>query len=315
MRNIKQDILGNLKAQLNATNNFLLRIEDSYHRGYTIPDHEKRLGSHASNIAVQMNSAWGTLHSAQTIIFSSSQAEYFMVEDGNFLSYLKCDPPFHTSFFQFTHPILLDIQDGFVPEPLIGFTYCTQTVTAEDIVATQHLADERAKMGIPILGILDFTPGEIIGHAILIFQDYKVQRMSWRINERKPLESAYKYPLSKPEWQKVCHMILGCLGYLNCENIFLERQEGASEKINRKREKEGKRVLEPYYLCRITGYQYETVATGEGTKHGHRYDVRGHFRHYRKWGKTTWIPAHQRGLANELYIPKTYVVEKGRKKI
>ena len=69
--------------------------------------------------------------------------------------------------------------------------------------------------------------------------------------------------------------------------------------------------LEPYYVCRIRGVQYDSAGNpaGEGSKHGIRYDVRGHFRRMTN-GKTTWVRAHQRGLANELYIPKTYVVDK-----
>lgn len=100
--------------------------------------------------------------------------------------------------------------------------------------------------------------------------------------------------------------------YIDAENTILEVQEGAPPKVNRKRERQGKRTLEPYYICKIVKAQpSETHATGEGSEHGHRYDVRGHYRHY-KSGKVVRIRPHQRGLKHDTYIPKTYVVEKER---
>lgn len=100
--------------------------------------------------------------------------------------------------------------------------------------------------------------------------------------------------------------------YLNRKNVVLEAQGGAPEKVNRKRERQGKKTLEPYYICKIVKVQpSETHATGEGSEHGHRYDVRGHDRHY-KSGKVVRIRPHQRGLKHDTYIPKTYVVEKER---
>lgn len=58
---------------------------------------------------------------------------------------------------------------------------------------------------------------------------------------------------------------------------------------------------------------------GPGTRHGYRYDVIGHLRlnkHRVKEGglreTVEWVPSHQRGLENTLYIPKTYMVKAGR---
>ena len=64
-------------------------------------------------------------------------------------------------------------------------------------------------------------------------------------------------------------------------------------------------------MCRIRGVQYDSEGyeKGAGVKHGIRYDVRGHFRRL-ETGKTIWVRPHQRGLQNELYVPKTYVVAK-----
>lgn len=107
------------------------------------------------------------------------------------------------------------------------------------------------------------------------------------------------------------NLAIACIGYINCENIYLHKEGEVSEAINVKRERKGKSKLEPYYVCRIRGVQYDSdgYEKGAGVKHGIRYDVRGHFRRL-ETGKTIWVRPHQRGLQNELYVPKTYVVAK-----
>ena len=77
------------------------------------------------------------------------------------------------------------------------------------------------------------------------------------------------------------------------------------EKVNRKRAREGKKVLEDFYLCRIRKTKGETHETGQGSTHGYRYDVMGHFRRLPD-GRLTWVRAHQRGVEHELYKPKVY---------
>ena len=109
----------------------------------------------------------------------------------------------------------------------------------------------------------------------------------------------------------VCGLIIYVF-FSGKKNVYLEKQGEVPEAVNRKREAKGKSRLEPYYVCRIKGVQYDSHATGEGAKHGIRYDVRGHFRRL-DTGKTIWVRSHQRGLANELYVPKVYKVEKGSK--
>jgi hypothetical protein len=47
---------------------------------------------------------------------------------------------------------------------------------------------------------------------------------------------------------------------------------------------------------------------GSGVKHGHRYDVAGHFRRLPD-GRLIWVRPHQRGLAHELYVPSVRKVE------
>ena len=104
--------------------------------------------------------------------------------------------------------------------------------------------------------------------------------------------------------------LLACaiVAYINCENVTVDIGEEVPEKVNRKREKEGKHRIDPYYVVKI---QHEKVegggGTGTGTKHSFRYDVRGHFRRMAD-GKLTWVRAHQRGLSHEFYVPNVYKV-------
>jgi len=56
-------------------------------------------------------------------------------------------------------------------------------------------------------------------------------------------------------------------------------------------------------------YRKETTVGIGGFKHRFRYDVRGHwmtFKRGRLAGRVLWCPAHQRGLANEIYRPAHY---------
>ena len=104
--------------------------------------------------------------------------------------------------------------------------------------------------------------------------------------------------------------LLACaiVAYINCENVTIEKGEEVAEKVNRKREKEGKRRIDPYYVVKIQHEKVESSGgTGAGTKHSFRYDVRGHFRRMPD-GKLTWVRAHQRGLSHEFYVPNVYKV-------
>lgn len=78
----------------------------------------------------------------------------------------------------------------------------------------------------------------------------------------------------------------------------------------------------PWHIVRVEPKFYPASRqpiedTGRG--HSYRYDVIGHLRFGRhKRGDGTysetieWVPPHQRGLKNTLYIPKTYKVDGGR---
>jgi hypothetical protein len=94
-----------------------------------------------------------------------------------------------------------------------------------------------------------------------------------------------------------------------------------TRQLRRAAEREGK-VPNPWHVVRVEPKFHEPrpeTVGGEGSAHSYRYDVIGHIRfgrHKRKDGSyaetVEWISDHQRGLANELYIPKTYKVDGGK---
>ena len=99
-----------------------------------------------------------------------------------------------------------------------------------------------------------------------------------------------------------------CLAYINSPGIELEKVS-TPEKVNRKRAREGKRVLEDYYICALAkGRRHASEGEPTGRHVSFRFDVAGHFRRAPD-GRTIWIRAHQRGLANERYRPKVYRVD------
>lgn len=86
---------------------------------------------------------------------------------------------------------------------------------------------------------------------------------------------------------------------------------------------------QPWHLVKVEPKITAAHAQGEGFTHSYRYDVIGHLRFanvrvvekveedgtktYGHKAMVEWVSPHQRGLANTLYIPKTYQVEGGKR--
>lgn len=110
--------------------------------------------------------------------------------------------------------------------------------------------------------------------------------------------------------QRLANLAMLLLAYIDTPGMQIEHVQ-TPERVNRKRERDGKRVLPDYYVCRWNAPKRTTggtIATGTGSHHSFRYDVAGHFRRLPD-GKTIWIRAHQRGLEHETYKPKVYRVD------
>lgn len=244
------------------------------------------------------------LMDSQTIVFSTEQAEVFQGMGATYAESIDYLLPFSRIYLQLTKPLPIRFENA----DLQLFA-----LILKQIMSPGGVVDDSNK------DYIILTPGQSEGDIT-----YVNSVCGMVIHETGGMGSyqiSWMHTTTDAWLSRGCTgsdllkaMAVGCIGYINCENIYLHKEGQIPDKVNRKREREGKKVLEPYYVCRIRGVQYDSNGepTGEGTHHGFRYDVRGHFRKLAT-GKTTWVRPHQRGLQNELYIPKTYVVEKGAK--
>ena len=243
------------------------------------------------------------LKKAKTIVFSSEQVGIFFDNSKSYTDSLNYRLPFEFVFLQFTRSMKI--------------SFGSEVMQASGLVLSQREVMEGERNIIITdennVGFKDVNLSEIEGplffNTVIVVGIDSTERMvahesSWWSGEELLFQSR-----DNDEDDMVIPVAIACIGYINCENIYLHRED-VPDKVNRKREAKGKSKLEPYYVCRIRGLNYDSNGTtGEGSAHGFRYDVRGHFRRLTT-GKTTWVRAHQRGLANELYVPKTYVVDK-----
>lgn len=122
-------------------------------------------------------------------------------------------------------------------------------------------------------------------------------------------------PGGKEDKQIIVNLALWCIAYLNSPKIEIEIVAGASEAVNRKREKSGKNKLEDYYILKVRDERIKYTPSPAGilrigSKHSFKYDVKSHPRKL-STGKMIIIPAHQRVLENEVYRPKVYDATKG----
>jgi hypothetical protein len=133
-------------------------------------------------------------------------------------------------------------------------------------------------------------------------------------------------------WERVSkdytELVSWILCYLMCKSVVIE-----PEWISRQQRRWNERhniIPRPWHIVKLDP-KIVSHRTSEETDihHRYRYDVIGHLRFNKhrvldgtnddgskKYGyhdTIEWVPTHQRGLANELYIPKTYSVEGGKK--
>lgn len=232
-----------------------------------------------------------SLRESRTIVFAREQAEVFMKLSSTYADALDYRLPFSRVFLQFSTPI--------------------------PVVVAAHGPVKLCCLMLAQDAENDEVDTNLVNSVWVWFEDSTRQVMlmavfGWDGKSQEKLLATDG--TTEDEYNQAKALAIACIGYINCENIYLHQEGEVSAKVNRKREQQGKKVLEPYYVCRISGVQYDSNGepTGQGTHHGFRYDVRGHFRRLGS-GKTTWVRPHQRGLQHELYIPKTYLVERGAK--
>jgi len=109
-------------------------------------------------------------------------------------------------------------------------------------------------------------------------------------------------------WRSLDGVARNILDFLCSPSMRIELEPGM-DKINRSRRRRGKPPLTDYHIIKWSTHSLPATTSGQGSKHRVRYDVRGHFATYTcgpLTGRRIWRPAHQRGLANDLFRPKGY---------
>jgi len=260
------------------------------------------------------------LRHSKTVVFSASQANVFMDSGTVYSDTLDHRLPFDSTFIQFESPVrFMSHFDGEIHDDPIVAIALGQLESSADIMFAEinkvpqgvTLPDRAFRRANQLIKDARDNGGTTVSNvAFVIYQDKAISSTLWTSTGFD--ESTFWMASDDPSMAirsivqaSIRKLAISCVGFINCDNVHLHL-EAQDERVNRKRAAKGKRVLEPYYTCRIDGVQYDKSGSevGTGSQHGFRYDVRGHFR--RLENKTIWVRPHQRGLAHELYIPKTY---------
>lgn len=266
----------------------------------------------------------------KTVVFSAEQASVFWEVSKTYDDSLDYMLPFEYVTIEFESPVPIETIDlsvstSPVKDYLIGLLLFQKAHSVEDArkakIYRRMMAagiDVGLPEGLEVPQEYE-APGGYSNTCVAVYQDMSIVRIGW-LSTNENGTNAHSLAVLPTDSHlelldfknQIKNLALCCIGYINCENVYLHEEARVPEKVNRKREAKGKSRLEPYYTCRIRGVNYDSVATGTGAAHGIRYDVRGHFRKLAT-GKTTWVRPHQRGLQNELYVPKTYKVDSNSK--
>lgn len=261
----------------------------------------------------ELQDAQVILRDGKVVLFAKEQSEVFMGVSQGYADSLDYRLPFPHVMIQFSEPV--DVMLGNESDSLVAVLLAQHELTEDGFYEARRTLELKRKFYKSKLKMPESYEDGLVGNvAIGVFADLNIRKLSWISGKHVRFLQSHEDAAIEESWAKIRNLAIACIGYINCENIYLHKEGEVPDAVNRKRAKQGKKILEPYYTCRIRGVQYDSNGepTGEGTHHGFRYDVRGHFRKLTT-GKTTWVRPHQRGLQNELYIPKTYVVEKGAK--
>jgi hypothetical protein len=255
---------------------------------------------------------------AQTFLFDTEQIRLFLRTIDKKIPPRTVEPPFPSMVIQFTEPMpeeeLTSGTYTWASEIEMGVTHSTGDFITGLVIAFSESGD------VMQVAQEDYrVAGEEIADYVNVFLFYKsgaLNRSALRLDGDGSHTANYTEGSATPEAdqdkQRICNLAMLILSYLNSPGIEAEKVE-APAAIQKRRQRDGKKPIEPYYVCKVQKRHYvASGASGEpsGRHVSFRFDVAGHFRHY-KDGRAVWIKAHQRGLEHERYIPKVYRIDKG----
>jgi hypothetical protein len=169
-------------------------------------------------------------------------------------------------------------------------------------------------------------------HPVNVVSDHIYKEPSVRVASNAGLfQAGMQLPDQEnrtPSWWEECiqdhtDLLLWVLAYCMAKSIRIEELRMPRQQV-RAMERKGI-VPRPWHRVFVEPKLiYKQLPGGEDTGRtvGHRFDVIGHLRfnkHKLASGAyrhtVEWVPDHQRGLENEIYIPKTYAVAKSSKTV
>lgn len=301
MKNIRGDLVRILESRLRNT----LKQHGIEQRMEAIKDFFKKINPDKDDALVDdyiWSNALHVLLNAQTIVIETEQLKIFDSIRKTTYDALEYRLPFEKVFLQLSDSYSTTIEG--VDANLGGFLLSQQPYTRSDYVKEGEARKAQGRSPFPLEANIkdDFFINTMFVTAWSNDRKFYLSKSIWHSDD------FHHEIYGNDESDRFRYLAIACIGYINCDNVYLHREGEVSDKVNRKREAKGKSRIEPYYVCRIRGVNYDSVATGTGATHSIRYDVRGHFRKL-STGKTTWVRPHQRGVHNELYVPKVYKVD------
>lgn len=237
------------------------------------------------------------------IIFDTNQALLFLDISNEIPNSIeKVQPPFNDFYLEFTKPISI-----FHPK---------DENNSEDICRTHGLGyNLEGDLGkITFFETFDEFGDETIFPPVNYF-DIKTKKLVIPEHNYHPEHEIYD-EISMIQRTKCVNLFHWMCLYMMAKSVNII-EEPVSRQVRRYHERKNTPLPKPWHKIIVDPKVFKNHKPGkheEGTEHRYRYDVIGHLRIQKRNGIewVEWVQPHQRGLKNELYIPKTYVVNKGR---
>lgn len=240
---------------------------------------------------------------SQVVVFDAEQVMVFwnLIRSHNFVPSIEYRLPFENVWIQFSRPVsLLSLSDEVAiehdlrkifesPALLLSQSHITQS----DVLRAVYRQSDRLKT--PVDDVASFVNEDwenrssgTINTVRVIDREMDCEYIHWEdVDPDNMFISTNCHPEDVRDAMRYRLLAAACIQYINCENVYLEKQGEVSEAVNRKREAKGKSRLEPYYVCRIRAYSTiatppaKVVNTASGTMYAVTSDV---WRRARRYG-------------------------------
>lgn len=285
-----------------------------------------------------------TLHKVITsvntkrILFDSRQATVFGKSGPIGVDGLKLHSPFDQFYLEFTEPIEIEGQEPGYKDHLIAIIYLDNCSKLPVTYPDGNKLIENASFVTFIFRNFESNewidrawrmslPEKLAYPAVMnVLETANPSEIPEEWPERRWFVSGMEidgFPNRKIGWwegavQNYTNLLTWIFAYMMSKSVHIT-PEPMSRQVRRYNERKGI-VPRPWHHVwvepKLTDVPHESEEDADGPEY--RFDVIGHLRFNRHKLKTgsyrhtvEWVPDHQRGLKNEIYIPKTYCVKKG----